>query len=265
MLEDSASVSGYVIDDLKQALAGAQVVARPLFSHSFGYPSSITDVQGRFTLSEMDVGDYVLYVRRAGVNDASPDLERVSVKVGQSLTNVRLIYDAGFSISGFVTDSYGTPIAGATIYAHSLEFSGPGKHTSSDRDGAFEIGGLQPGSHRVGGHHSEYARTELLGVPSGTNELHIVLEEAAVLEGFITLDGSPLQGVRIEVRPVNAEHRLLGTASSNEVGTFELRSLPAGEVVVRSFIVTDPGGEVYIDEQRVPLESGAVTELHLEI
>ena len=265
MLEDAASVSGYVVDGSGRALAGAQVIAYPQSANSFGYPSTIADVHGRFALSEVDAGSYSLRVRRLGARDTSPDLEWVNLKSGQSLTNVRLTYDAGLSISGFVTDSTGTPIVEATIYAHSLEYSGPGKHTLSDRNGVFKIGGLVPGSHRVGGSHPEYARTELLGVPSGTNEHHIVLEEAAVLEEFITLDGSPLQGVRNEVRPVNAEHRLLGTASSNEVGTFELRSLPAGEVVVRSFIVTDPGGEVYIDEQRVPLESGAVTELHLEI
>ena len=213
----------------------------------------------------MDAGNYALYVRPAGVYDASPDLGRVNVKLGQSLTNVRLTYDAGLSISGFVTDSTGTPIVAATIFAHSLEYSGPGKHTLSDRNGVFKIGGLVPGSHRVGGSHPEYARTELLGVLSGTNEHHIVLEEAAILEGIITLDESPLQGVRIEVRPVNAEHRLLGTASSREDGTFRISGLSAGEVVVRAFVVTDPESEVYIDEQRAPLESGAVTELHMEI
>ena len=58
---------------------------------------------------------------------------------------------------------------------------------------------------------------------------------------------------------------MLGRASSNEDRTFKVSGLPAGEVVIQVFIASGPEDDVYIDEQRVPLKPGAVTEIHINM
>ena len=63
------------------------------------------DVNGAFELGEVKPGGYSLRVRPAGIRNASPDLAWVDVEQGKSATNVRLVYDAGFSIHGIVTDT----------------------------------------------------------------------------------------------------------------------------------------------------------------
>lgn len=260
-LSEAGAVSGRVVDENGHAMAAAQVTAYPEHSFNFGFPSAISDVNGAFELGEVMPGGYSLRVKPAGMRDTSPDLAWVDVDQGNSVTNVRLVYDAGFSIQGMVTDAEGLPILGAQVAVHSLEFSGPGSHAPTQRDGTFRIGGLAPGSYRMTIQHDAYARGQISSVPAGSADLHISLDTAAAVWGFVSEGGDPLEGIRIVVRTEEAD-RFLAETRTGEDGAFEIGSLSAGSMIVRAYFNFADSPPEHVEEQRALLEPGAVTEVY---
>jgi RNA polymerase sigma-70 factor (ECF subfamily) len=260
-LSAAGTVSGWVVNEDGHAMAGAQVTAFSEHSYNFGYPSAVSDVNGAFSIGEVKPGGYSLRVRPAGIRNASPDLAWVDVEQGKSATNVRLVYDAGFSIQGIVTDTAGLPILEVQVTAHSLNFSGPGSFALTQRDGTFRIGGLAPGSYQMTIQHDAYARGQISSVPAGSADLHITLDSAAVLRGIVSEGGNPLEGVRIVVRTEEAD-RFLREIRTGEDGAFEMGSMGAGTMVVRAhFYFADSAAE-HAEEQLAILEPGAVTEVY---
>ena len=63
----TSCISGSVVDESKKPVAGINVEAFPVFSpNSYpkdSYPSTTTDEQGRFKLSELEKGPYILYTK----------------------------------------------------------------------------------------------------------------------------------------------------------------------------------------------------------
>ena len=260
-LSAAGTVSGWVVNEDGHAMAGAQVTAFPEHSYNFGYPSAVSDVNGAFELGEVKPGGYSLRVRPAGIRNASPDLAWVDVEQGESVTNVRLVYDAGYSIQGMVTDTAGLPILEVQVTAHSLNFSGPGSFALTQRDGTFRIGGLAPGSYRMTIHHDAFAQEQISNVPAGSADLHITLDSAAVLRGIVSEGGNPVEGVRIVVRTEEGD-RFLREMRTNEEGAFEMGSLSAGTMLVRAHFDFADYTADDVEEQRAILEPGAATEVY---
>ena len=195
------------------------------------------------------------------MRDTSPDLTWVDVERGATVTNVRLVYDAGLSIEGMVTDTGGLPIADVHVSTHPIDFSGPGSFAITKRDGAFRIGGLAPGAYRMRSNHDNYASVEIWDVLAGSAEIHIVLETAAVVRGFVSEGGDPLEGIRVVVRTEEAD-RFVAEIRTGEDGTFEIGSLPGGSMIVRAYFRFADSPAEHVEERRALLEPGAVTEVY---
>lgn len=130
------AITGYVRDDHGTALAGASVT-----TSSVGY-STTSGADGSYVLSNVTSGTYSITASESGYQPQTHT--GVSVTTGQTtVVNFALVGIPG-AISGFVQDSGGNPVAGATIST-----STGGYTTTSGANGAYTLDNVYPGTYSV--------------------------------------------------------------------------------------------------------------------
>jgi len=183
-----------------------------------------------------------------------------------------------------VTGSDGQPLVGerVSLYADGSASTGTmsgGKYSeaTTDGDGRYHIGHLEPGSYTVGaggrpltalfGEEDGHGRSVRAGVLVTGGELvdHVdfELELAGSISGRITDSaGQPVAGASIFVR--DDEGRLLERISlqtSETDGSFDYRGLAPGTYTVAA----RSKGEATVDEEHVQVRSGETAELDLRL
>lgn len=146
----------------------AHVVARPTNSQQrYG---AFTDTEGKFTITGLPSGDFVIAVDRVGyVTSTSHADATINLQPGDKKADLKLKLTPTGAIVGRVLDADGQPMEGVMV---SVEIGGrPDRSASTDDRGMFRIGGLRPGKVRV------RAQTMRLPFPpeirtDGTVEVH---------------------------------------------------------------------------------------------
>jgi hypothetical protein len=128
---------------------------------------------------------------------------RMRVKIDPNKDNIHdFSLMAGLTITGIVTDKDGEPIVNATVKARSLSkktVNGDDKWT--DRDGHFELMGLNEGPYGITVVTPNYSDYHLKGIMAGTQDHHIVMEQRGTAKlRVIGRGGRSLSNYRVHLK-----------------------------------------------------------------
>jgi protocatechuate 3,4-dioxygenase beta subunit len=282
VLGEGQRIRGKVLDrEGRPVAAGLTLTAE---EYGGGEPErSVTsvDAQGAFELRDLSPGRFELRAVARGFAPA----RRTGIEVGAGPEAVELgvvTLEPGTAIEGVVTDSAGSPVAGAEVIARSNEpvrswFQEPEPPSPyiTGTDGRFRIVDLRRGDHvDLEVHHPAYAPAQALAVEVPTPEpLHVELKRARSLAGRVVGPrGEPVPGAllsRIEELRIGGGSQgsafTLGQTGAD--GTFRVTGLAPGtlnlEVSADGYRTRRTGG-VQIPEDRdvehleVTLEPGVI-------
>lgn len=146
-LSRGAAVSGRVLDDRKQPIAGARVVAtnasEPLPVVDPHRDGVLTAADGTFTLPALSAGTWRL---TATAGDRAPATSvPLTVDGEHARSGVELVMTSGAVVRGVVTDTSGQPIPGADVRVVAQGFVSwrARRQAFTDGDGRFAIRGLE--------------------------------------------------------------------------------------------------------------------------
>jgi protocatechuate 3,4-dioxygenase beta subunit len=183
VLIHTAIISGHVLDEVGDPLAGANVMAMQLRFFNGKKRllpvrgNFITDDTGQYRISGLDPGDYYVQASSRETWETDPpdkqmlgfvptyypsnpnptEAQRVRVKAAQEAagTDVQLLTGKVTRISGTVTNAQGQPLAGESVNL-GYEIRGEnfssffgGQSTKSNRDGTFQFRNIAPGDYHV--------------------------------------------------------------------------------------------------------------------
>jgi hypothetical protein len=177
--------SGTITNPSGTPLANVSVGA----SSTTGYSGSAsTDGTGKYTIKALAAGTYKIglsafntvyidgYYTTANANHfTSSFASATGVVVGPSKTGINSKMGAGFSISGKVTTTGGTPLAFASV---STDFSSPSyASTTTDASGNYKLIGLKSGNYKLAV-QPDYGTNYQTGFYSAANANHFVVASA---------------------------------------------------------------------------------------
>jgi len=182
-----------VLDERREALAGARVAFSTRSGGSTHYDHESTDLEGRFTCMRLD-SPFALEARAEGYLPLRREF------AGSPADEVELVLQRGLEVAVLVTDARGKSVGGGT-----LRVSGCELEPREVAPGRFTVRGLAPGPHdfvlRLGG--SEFVRRHEAHVP----ELAFLVPEMGALE------------VSWRVEASRASNRFVTLALHAELGT----------------------------------------------
>jgi hypothetical protein len=153
-------IAGRVVDAVSgQSLADASV---QISAGSPTWPPRdvFGDAQGRFEIRDMPAGTFWLSARKTGYGYQTsygsrfPDdvaIQWFDLADGEAARDITLRVWRFASVSGRVVDAAGAPVYGVGVQACTIavmagrRLLGPGRSTSTDRDGVYHLSGLFPG------------------------------------------------------------------------------------------------------------------------
>lgn len=209
VLPDEVVIEGRVTDTQGRPLEGADVKAsrapgphnrlelgrRPVFQT---FPSATTGPDGMFRLGELKAGDSLdLSVQHP--DHMAARLPGVKVPTAEPL---RIELRKGRTLSGRVVGTEGEPVAGAAL----SQSRGSRLHGSTDPEGAFHIGGIEPGSVDLRVTAKGYRPKVLEGIvipeEKDPESLEITLGRSVPVEvRVLSTDGEPLAGEWVQANP----------------------------------------------------------------
>ncbi len=258
-LVEGGEISGNLVDENGTPVANAQLAVMGLGSTSWWYGSS--NATGAFAIRGLPAGSYVLSVRADGyltqwydgVVDQSA-ATTITLEPSEVLSDLAVVLLDRASVSGVVTDeTTGLPLADIAI-----QVWGDGYRwytsTRTGADGTWQIRGLPTGSYVVrfgdssDGYVEEYfddavnfADRTLVELVEGvsTTGIDAALLVEGVLSGVVRDEaGQPIANAWVEAVDASGTGPSLGDQTSAD-GSFSIRSLPAGDYVLRT---TPPSG-----------------------
>lgn len=172
------------------------------------------------------------------------------------------------TITGRVVNESGQPMANATVSLYAAGVLRQENNTLTDREGKFQLSGLEPRSYRVIAWRSSYA-----AFVSETNHrvgdsLTIMLAKGGVITGTVTTQtGEPVVGVNVRVRRVNADRRQFSSPfnafflprTTDDRGVYRIYGLRAGTYVVWAGGGGNSNSEIDAFDDFVPTYSPAST------
>lgn len=153
-LQPGCSVSGVVVDEQGNGLAGAwvRVLARPRLAYDV---STFTEGAGRFSFKNAGAGE-----RRIVVEPRRHAMEIVHVSLSpEKPVQVRVVVKSGAFLSGKVVDADGKPVGDAAVgWVRPVDKDGNATHepgpivmTRTSTDGSFRVGPVPTGSYQLTG------------------------------------------------------------------------------------------------------------------
>ena len=179
-------------------------------AHTVGIGDTV-EADGSFALGRLHAGDYSLYVYAAAegyvsdfAREADGSIRIFSVPEEGDSDDSVISLPRGASLEGEVRDEEGEAIYGATISALPLDSTVRSQSTTSDRDGAYLLEGLFPGSYRVSVSYPVYCPTDL-GFVSQWWPSALISEEGDVI------DLGEGEGLALDFAlPVDSDHDGMG-------------------------------------------------------
>ena len=249
IIDPFGTIAGRVVDARGRAVDAFRVVARPVVQ---GQPLSFSPFEtddGRFELPNVEAGSYVVSVE-ANEHGSATVPARV---VGSRPTDVGTVkLQPGSSLRGSVVDSAGASVEGARVEItrpptnHSISF-GTEPEIVTDRSGAFEAKGLEPGSVELRASppdHAPSAPAAIL-VESGPEapEVRLVMGSGGRIEGSLRRrDGAPLGGALLSVAAAGPSRMAEPSTATQADGSFVVEHVPAGRMRVTAFTPSGQSG-----------------------
>ena len=151
------SIAGTITDNTGAALPNASVYAFGSGSASYGFATA--DGTGKYKVEGLNAGSYSVsvsaptgknlvdgYYTTANASHHTPlSSAATKVAVGPNKTGINVKLPAGMSISGKVTNTAGTALANAQVYASGVSFD----YFTTGADGMYTLKGLAAGSYRL--------------------------------------------------------------------------------------------------------------------
>ncbi len=213
---------------------------------------------GSFTLSGVPLGpgEVAAFV----LPDAKRRTVRIELKSFDEPVSVELDFAQGVHLSGSVR-RHGAPVAGVFVEAVGSGGTGSGATTTSDSQGQWELGGVEPGQVEVRAldRQSNVLAARQLQV---TSDARVELEvPGGTIAGKVVAlpDRTALIGARVAANGAGAS-AVNREARTDQGGAFTLDELPDGDLVVRA------DAEGYAPaEARVTVSMGSSRELTLAL
>ncbi len=213
--------------------------------------------EGTYTLAGLNTGSYTIqfepesssylseyYPAARSLEAATP----VAVAAGHTVEAINAALPASATMSGTVSGSGETPIAGAEVTAVSSE--GFARTTTTSSGGAYELNGLPPGRYTV--HFEPPADTtvalaqyfrgatapqnaEVVDLESGQTKtgINASLVAASSIHGTVTEAGTANDLAGVEVIATASEGAATAQATTNSNGEYTISGLPAESYTVQ--------------------------------
>jgi hypothetical protein len=158
---EKCTLSGTVVSAATgEPLAKVRVLADGLDDP--GTPATTTDAKGRFTLVDLNAGEYRLKAQRNGYLDGAYGARRpegngtpIEVEPGQTVRDLQIKLTPFGVMAGTIRDADGEPLARMTVTVHRLKYENGTRHLSqaggafTDDLGQYRIPDLPPGRYYV--------------------------------------------------------------------------------------------------------------------
>jgi hypothetical protein len=208
---------------------------------------SFDDPTGRFTLGDLDPGDYVLEARADGLADTRSEPFTVGRGPVPS-AQVRIVMSGGGTLRGTVTDMDGKPVPGAFVMLNPNNYidSSISKifnmiaptderevQTQSGANGAYVFEHVTPGVYQVRADHPEFAPFSINDIQvyddaTGVNQpLKLGLPRGAVIAGQAVDDVGPLSFCKVQLN--QKDNTFMDAATTDKNGYFRFGNLSQGE------------------------------------
>ena len=283
VLAPAALLGGEVVDAAGRPVAGASVWIEPT-GRSSGWSigpgawraTSATD--GSFFISGVASGH--AYRLHAEANSYAPGTVAIAAATaGSRRVPVRIVLTRGQLVQGVVTDTHGTPIAGAEVALLPVAATGDGGYSqniaarrtsTTDVRGVFDFAGTPPGRHELTASHPEHVsvRSMAIEVPSGEGTKDVgtlTLDVGSAIEGVVRdFQRRPVGGAQVKVHQNNIDHRRphepeIRTAVTEADGTFRIAGLRAEP----ADLVVEADGYERFEMAAVRPQAGGLIEVQL--
>ncbi|MCC6794520.1 MAG: carboxypeptidase regulatory-like domain-containing protein [Candidatus Hydrogenedentes bacterium] len=198
----------------------------------------VRDIDGRFSANNILSGAAFAIAARAKDHGAA-FIICDALGPGATVDNLVIPLPSGASLSGRVTASDGSAVAGATIYMGSTNGKGSAQ---SNADGTFRIEGLAASNFIITAKHDDHGETsaEVTTTQGRETKVELKFPAGGSIEGVVTNSGAPAGGARV-LAAVN-DSGTYRHAKVNETGQFSISGLPAGNYDLFADIPNDDGG-----------------------
>jgi protocatechuate 3,4-dioxygenase beta subunit len=252
-LVPGGTITGQVVArDTGKPVPGALIDARAPRRRFEANHEALADGDGKFTLRSLPSGAIALEASGYGYASSSPTT--VEVGIGEQIDGVRVLVDHALSISGRVVDKashQGLP--GAHVAAWTMATQSKAEAPDpTDKDGAFEIVGVKPGSYLLLvmaedkmpdlGKTVEVTDKDVTGVV-------VEVSTGATLQGRV--DPSAVASIELqpagEIGIANVMEMIKTTfvhADSDSTGAFVMRHVPEGSFVLVARAKDGPTGRL---------------------
>lgn len=232
----------------------------------------LTDDQGRFALTGLYSG--VVKVDARAPHFAAREPVEVQVGIGETVTDVEVLVDSAFKVSGFVVpkDDKEGAIADVLVGAYTLKpFMLIASSQPSDDDGYFEIHGLEPGAYTIGA-LSEEALPTIAGVgitveDKDIDDVVLALDRGVHVKGRVTPPESAQVDVTMDMKNMGFGNMFDAVAAAfagkrtGDDGVFDVGPLKPGKYKLVAKASSGAAAEMEIE---VPAEGLENVELVLE-
>ena len=178
----AGGVTGIVLDEHREPVAGARVSVRPNSASSSevrrigasgGAPNfSVTDKAGRFEIHDVETGPSTLFVSATG---HLPGRVAVTVPRDDVAEGIEVVLSTGATLTGRVMLAAGDPVENARI-------SAAGQTARSTSDGQFKLRGLPSGRLTVSAVHPQLGTQTSEADTSSPRPIELIFRPSAVLE-----------------------------------------------------------------------------------
>ena len=240
-----------------------------------GASTPFSTKDGSFRIGDLEPGTYEPRLGGAGFEESR--MPEVEVVAGSESDVGTITISEGRTLRGLVVGASGEAVENATVVAGARlrgsgtstvggGFRGGGstKSATTDENGTFVLRGLGAGSLILAAEHESKGRSAPLNLPASSESsegLQLQLMAPGVIEGTVTLDGSPADSARVRVQSQDSVG-LNFTVGTGADGTYRFDVLAPGKYLVFAE-VGNPRTGVAATSKDAVVESDSVAKIDL--
>ncbi|MFI3229385.1 MAG: carboxypeptidase-like regulatory domain-containing protein [Bacillota bacterium] len=248
--DDSAAITGTVLDDSGIPVAGATV---KLFdANGKPYLHVLTDSEGNYVFDDLSFGTYSL----TAVSETCPITEPSTVILNSNeiqTVNFKLVQDTSIAlgtVAGVVRelfdDGTSASLGGAKVYLKNATTEETMANTTSANDGEFVFYGIENGDYHLVATKDGYKLSSkiLISIKDGNivNSTLLIVKDpetnTGTISGFVKFNNTALTGVYVGLYEVNRTtgdiERCVATTRTNSIGYYMFGNVGEGNYVVKA-------------------------------